>query len=198
MATLANRFHANLIVLACPLGETQPTFNISNAPDTAEPKMKTGSRFNATFPLALILILIAGLCLIPQGYARAAADNTTVAEINQQTRELLKSLKDYTVGQRDEAIQKTKAALDNLDNRINLLEADIVENWDNMDRAAREQSRVSMKALRDQRNQVAEWYGSMKSSSSGAWEQMKSGFSSAYSALHGAWQKAENEFSKSK
>lgn len=50
-----------------------------------------------------------------------------------------------------------------------------------------EQSRLTLKSLRDQRTQVAEWYGSLKSSSAGAWEQMKTGFSSANSALHDAW-----------
>lgn len=161
-------------------------------------KMKVGTTIPTVSRLASIMMLIAGICLVPYDYARAAADKTTVTEINQQAQELLTSLKDYTVDQRDEAIQKTKAVLDNLDNRINHLEAGIVGNWDKMDQAARKQSRLRLKALRDQRTRVAEWYGSLKSSSADAWKQMKTGFASAYTDLHDAWQKAEKEFSAHK
>ncbi len=153
----------------------------------------TGSRVLSH--LALVITLIVGLCFSAQASAQAADDKTTVAQISQQTQDLLKSLKAYSIEQRDEAMQKTKAALDNLDERIHQLETGIANNWDEMDAARREQSRLSLTAMRDQRVQVAEWYGSMKHSSAGAWGQMKTGFSSAYSALHDAWQKAEKEFS---
>jgi len=47
---------------------------------------------------------------------------------------------------------------------------------------------------RKQRNQVAEWYGSMETSSAGAWDHMRKGFSDAYKVLEDAREKAENEF----
>lgn len=159
--------------------------------------MKIGTRFDALSRLASIMMLVVGLCFISQVYAQTAGEKSTAAEINQQTQALLKSLKAYTVEQRDEAVQKTKEALDNLDNRINQLETDTANNWEKMSQAAREQSRHSLKSLRDQRIQVAEWYGSLKNSSVGAWDHMKTGFSSAYSALHDAWEEAEKEFSSS-
>ena len=122
-----------------------------------------------------ILILISGLWIIPQVQGLASTDNPSEAQIKQQTRDLLASLKAYSVDQRDEALQKTKSALDSLDKRINQLESKITGNWDKMDQAAREMSRLGLKALREQRTQVAEWYGSLKSSSAGAWNQMKIG-----------------------
>jgi hypothetical protein len=51
-----------------------------------------------------------------------------------------------------------------------------------------------MKALRRQRTGVAEWYGSLKTSSSDAWEHIKKGFSDAYESLSEAWEKPEKEF----
>jgi hypothetical protein len=51
-----------------------------------------------------------------------------------------------------------------------------------------------MKALRKQRTQVAQWYGSLEHSSLDAWGQMKKGFSAAYIDLHDAWEKSEQEF----
>jgi uncharacterized protein HemX len=163
--------------------------------DTQEQRMNTATESRVLSHLALIVTLIIGFCFSTQASAQAAGDKTTVAQISQQTQDLLKSLKAYSVEQRDEALQQAKAALDNLDERIDQLETGIVNDWDKMDAVRREQSRLSLKAMRDQRMHVAEWYGSLKQSSAGAWGQIKTGFSSAYSVLHDTWQKTEKEFS---
>ena len=141
-----------------------------------------------------MLLLIVGLGISSLGLAAGSDDDTSIKEIQQETRELLQALKSYTVEQRDEAIRKIKAAQENLDRRIEMLEQDIAQNWDKMDGATREKSRASLKALRQQRTEVAEYYGSLKTSSAAAWGHMKQGFSSAYRALHDAWEKAEEEF----
>ena len=64
-----------------------------------------------------------------------------------------------------------------------------------MNEATRKEACENLRALRKQRNQVAEWYGSMKTSSADAWDHMKKGFSDAYKALEDAWEKSEKEFS---
>jgi len=69
--------------------------------------------------------------------------------------------------------------LDKLDKRIDALEVHVDESWDKMDKDTRKKARDSLKALRKQRNQVAEWYGSLKSSTENAWEHMKQGSSYA-------------------
>jgi chromosome segregation ATPase len=138
-------------------------------------------------------MLIGILGIIPLCYAE-----TSIEEVKQETHDLIQTLNAYTVDQRDEAIHKTKAALVNLDKRIDELEASVDKSWDKMDKAAREKARASLKALRKQRTQVAEWYGSLKSSSGDAWEHMKKGFSDAYKALNEAWEKSEKEFGTNK
>jgi len=145
-----------------------------------------------------LLILILGLGLGTPVLASTPTNETTIKEINQQTKELLESLKKYTAEQRDEAMGKIKLALDKLDKRIEALETDIVNKWDVMDQVAREKAHASLRALHHQRTVVAEWYGSMKNSSVGAWGHMKQGFSSAYEALHDAWSKAEKEYTVDK
>lgn len=80
------------------------------------------------------------------------------------------------------------------DKRIDSLEARIDNNWDNMNKAAREKAHANLKALRKQRIKVAEWYGSLKSGSADVWEHMKKGFSDAYQALYDAWEKSEQAF----
>ena len=138
-----------------------------------------------------ILMLIAGLGMTPACYADTSSDETTISEIKKESRELIESLGAYSAERRDEAIEKAKAVLDIMDKRIDVLEQDVDDNWDKMDKAAREKARASLKALRKQRTEVAEWYGSLKSSSADAWERAKNGFSAAYMAFHAAWEKSE-------
>lgn len=147
------------------------------------------------------LMVIGLLGITPLSHAETSSDKTPVAEVKQEApdfRHYLETLNAYTVEQRDEVIHKTKAALDDQDKRIDALEASVDENWDKMDIAARENVRASLKALHKQRIKVAEWYGSLKSSTDDAWEHMKKGFSDAYRDLNDAWEKSEKEFGFSK
>ncbi|EIC22386.1 sll1863 family stress response protein [Thiorhodovibrio frisius] len=111
----------------------------------------------------------------------------SAAEVRQETQELLKDLQAYGAEQRDEAVAASQAALDKADQRIDAMQDWLDENWSDMSQAAREQARASMDALRARRTQVAESYGSMKTSSETAWESMKEGFVGAYQALGDAW-----------
>lgn len=145
--------------------------------------------------LYVIFVLLAG---VPTCYADSSSDKTTAKEVKKEMQDLLETLKSYTAEQRDEAAEKTKKALDKLDKRIDALESRIDKNWNTMTKTAREEARANMKALRKQRTQVAEWYGSMKNSSASAWEHMKKGFSDAYKELEEAWEKSEKEFESDK
>lgn len=121
---------------------------------------------------------------------------TSAEQVNKETQDLLESLKNYSAEQKDEAMKATKEGIDSLDKHIDQLQTQIEEDWDNMDQAAREKSRESLKSMQEQRVKLAEWYGSMKSSSADAWDHVKEGFSGAYDSLSDAWQKASEEFSK--
>jgi len=129
------------------------------------------------------VMLIGMLGITPPSHAEASRDKTSMDEIRQEAQD-----------QRDEAIHETKEALDNLDKRIDALESDVDKNWDKMNQAARENARESLKVLRKQRIQVAEWFGSLKNSVGDAWNHMEKGFSDAYTSLNKAWEKFEKEF----
>ena len=143
---------------------------------------------------ALMFTLIALYGIAPLCYAETARGKASIEEVKKETQDLIQAVKGYTADQRDEAIQKTKAALDNLDQRIDALETRIGTDWGKLDNAAREKARSSLRVLRKQRTQAAEWYGSLKNSSADAWGYIKKGFSDAYKALYDAWEKAEKEF----
>ena len=147
---------------------------------------------NAKRGMAMLFIAVLGttsLC-----YAGPSSDNGSIGEVKREARDFIHALKAYSADQRDEALRKAKAALDDLDQRIDVLERRIDDNWDKMDKAARRHARDSMDALRKRRTQVAEWYGSLKNSSVDAWGHMKKGFSDAYKSLYDAWEKSEKEF----
>lgn len=148
--------------------------------------------------LTFLLMLITMLGIAPLCYADKSGEKTSIEDVRQETRELIQALKSYSADQRDEAIRQSKSALENLDRRIDALETRVDNNWDKMNKAARENARNSLKEVRKQRTKVAEWYGSLKSSSEDAWAHMKKGFSDAYNALYDAWEKSEKEFSAAK
>jgi hypothetical protein len=134
------------------------------------------------------------LCITPLSYAtEQESAKPSAAEVRQKLTDAAETIKNYSADKRDEAAKKAKAALDALDARIDTLEGEIDKNWEKMDKLAREQARGTLSALRKQRLKVAEWYGGLKGSSAGAWEDMKKGFSDAYQSLQHAWEKAERE-----
>ncbi|WP_339138038.1 MAG: hypothetical protein WGN25_07515 [Candidatus Electrothrix sp. GW3-4] len=140
------------------------------------------------------LILIGILAVVPLCFAQTENSNTSIEEVKKETQDLLKTIGSYTADKKEEALEKTKEGLIKLDKRINALEKSVDKNWDTMSKAARKKSRENLRDLRTQRNQVAEWYGSMKTSSADAWDHIKKGFSDAYKALEDAWEKSEKEF----
>ena len=128
------------------------------------------------------------------GYCEKSHDKTSIEEVKQETEDLIEALKGYTAEQQDKAIQKIQMALVKLDKRIDEQEARIDREWDKMNKSAREKARAKLKELHKKRVKVAEWYGSLRTSSIKAWEHMKKGFSDAYKDLYDAWEKSEKEF----
>lgn len=141
----------------------------------------------------VLLLLLTGSIIGTTCLASTDGENGSTEEIRQETTDLLAALKNYTASQRDEAIKKIKIALDNLDRRIETMEREIAENWNEMDQAAREKLQASLQALREQRILVAEYYGSLKSGSAAAWDHIKQGFTGAYRALHEALEKTQKQ-----
>ena len=100
-----------------------------------------------------IFMMVGMLGITQLCYAEISTDKNSIEEVKQETQDLLQTLNAYTVDQREEAIRKTKTALDNLDKRIDALQRRVDESWDQMDTATREKARDSLKALRKKRTQ---------------------------------------------
>ena len=147
---------------------------------------------SATAKLVFVIMLFFVLGSIVSA-AQPAAEKTTAKEVNEKAAEAIRAINGYTADQRDEAIKRAKEVLADLDVRIDRLESQVSQKWDQMDQAARRQARSTLAALRKQRNELAEWYGGLKYSSAEAWGQVKNGFLNSYEALSKAFGKAESE-----
>ena len=148
--------------------------------------------------LILSVIVIVALGISPIVGAQASSQKTTIEDVQKETQKLLNTIKDYSADQRDDAVRDIQGALESVDNRINALEDRVDQRWDKMTKPAREATRANLRALRKQRNQIAEWYGAMKNSSDNAWDHVTQGFSNAYQDLSKSWEKAEQEFEDGK
>jgi hypothetical protein len=150
------------------------------------------------YRISLVFILASLLSVAPVCFAATSTDKMTQKEMKQEVSEAAQAIKDYSVDQKDEAIKKVKALIDALDSRIESIKTSLDKKWDKMDQSARIKARATLRDIEKQRNLVAEWYGGLKHSSSGAWDQMKKGFSDSYTALRDSWKKAEKEFTGGK
>lgn len=142
------------------------------------------------------------LMLLPLAAATAQEATTegqsgSFEDVSREASELLTSLESYGADQRDEALEASREVLDKVDAQIDAMAESMAKNWNDMDAAAREESREAMESLRKQRTELAEWYGGMKHSSAGAWDEMKAGFSGAWDSLSEAWGRAAAEFEES-
>jgi hypothetical protein len=151
-------------------------------------KTKTPSKANLVF-ITAVFFAIASVSFA----AQTPADKTTTKEVKEKVVEAAEAIKNYSADQRDEAVKKAKAALDDLDVRIDRMESQLDKKWNQMDQAARRKATATLTALRKQRNEVAEWYGGLKHGASDAWEDVKKGFLKSYQELRDAFDKAQSE-----
>ena len=153
--------------------------------------MKTRSINN----LVKVIIASAGIIMASTAFAaQATPPNTTAQDVEKKVTDAVAAIKTYAIDQRDEALQKAKIVLDDIDARINDLESRLSQKWDQMDQAARQKAASHLAALRKDRNKVAEWYGGLKHGSSQAWEDVKTGFSKSSQDLQDAFKKAYDDF----
>ncbi|MEC9491134.1 hypothetical protein [Flexistipes sp.] len=144
--------------------------------------------------LILTIVAVMTLCFMSTAQAQSGNGTVTAQDVKKETKELINSLQQYTFNQRDQALKEVDQALKKLDERIDELQSSIDNNWDKMTQAVRKKAKSNLKALRQQRNELAEWYGSLKNSSADAWGEMKKGFSDAYQSMSNAWEKAKQEY----
>ena len=156
--------------------------------------MKSARHRAPTCILACSLLLGPGAAVAASPGAEDASPDTDLSEVQREWAETVEALKSYSATQRDAAVSKAQQTLQAMDRRIEQLEARTGQQWDKLSHSAREARQATLRTLRAQRNQAAEWYGAMKHSSASAWGSVKQGFIDSYGALSDSFAKAWNEF----
>ncbi len=153
--------------------------------------MPAGRRLVAAVLLAMAPLVAS----LPAHAAQSAASaKVDLQQVQKESAQALEAMKKYTAAQRKEALANGKELLDAMDNRIDRLEVRTQNEWDQLSQAARQQRMVAMRALRDQRDDVAQWYGGIRHGSAGAWDEVKQGFVDAYGTLSRSFGDAVAQF----
>ena len=137
---------------------------------------------------------VAFLASAAPALATESSDATSREKMNQEVSEAVEAIKSYSIEQKDAALKDAREMMDKLDARMEELEDSMQDNWAELSESARAKTNESLRALRKQRNELSEWYGSLAQSSEEAWEDVKDGFSQAYAVVRENWQDAKEEF----
>ena len=133
----------------------------------------------------------------PNRDKQTAADAADTKAMKKEWSEAVETLKNYSVNQRDKALTHAEKTLASMDRRVEQLQARAESEWHTLSNNVREQREATLRNLRRERNQLAEWYGGMKHSSDEAWDEVKQGFINAYGALSTSFSNARSEFNQS-
>jgi hypothetical protein len=139
-------------------------------------------------------VLMTSALLVTPVYAEPAAKDVDQQDVQADWSAAVESLKSYSVGQRDAAVEKAGETLADMDRSIEELEQRTAEEWAGLSDEARVARRKAIRELTARRNELAEWYGGMKYSSAQAWGEMQKGFAEAYKILQESWEDALEEF----
>lgn len=112
--------------------------------------------------------------------AAAAADPEARREaVRNRIREMGESVGSADGSSRSVLADKARAGLNEIDDEMARLEDWSRDRWSSMSEAAREAYRQSMARLRESRQDLSEWLGSVRHGSGESWDEVKQGFGAA-------------------
>ena len=149
--------------------------------------MNTYVRKYVRLVLISMVPVISGL-LITLPLAHASGD-----KVKGEVKEAAAAIGEYSIEQKDAAVAKAKEMMKKIDGQIDSWEGRMHGNWAEMKQSSRDNYEKSLKNIRRQRNELSEWYGSMKQSSKEAWGDVKQGFANAYDSLANSYHDSEKE-----
>jgi len=139
--------------------------------------------FRMLYPVLLVIFF----------FSFSALAETTQKETKEDVAEAVAAIGKYSDAQKDAALAKAKELMASFDEQVEAWEGTMDEKWMAMKESSREKYRQSVKQLQQQRNELSEWYGSMKYSSDKAWIEVKEGFAETYSNAVDAFNASKEE-----
>jgi hypothetical protein len=116
----------------------------------------------------------------------------TTGRTSQESRRCRQGDGSFTIAQHKPDHQSAQTALADADARMRRMERKI-DGWED-GRGARKKARATLSALHKERDELAEWYGGLKHSSTDAWDEVKGGFVKSYETLKESFAKAAKEY----
>lgn len=154
-------------------------------------RKKSRSMFLPLLVAVLVFSPVSILCADEQTHHDGHKE---MAEVSKDVDDTLLAIKNYSIDKKDEVMAKAGDILDKMDAKIDKLEKQSSEQWQDMSEVSREKTRQALHELRKKRNDIAEWYGGMKHGSTEAWGEMKKGFVESYHSLQQAFDNASKKF----
>lgn len=124
-------------------------------------------------------------------FSQVQAEDKADQTVGQQIDSALSAVKEFTVDNKDKAVETMALALTRLDERIDVLEEKIQKKWNTMDDKTQKEARQSLDMLREKRASMANWIAEMKASGSKTWDNMKNGISDAFHAFQNSEEETE-------
>lgn len=145
-----------------------------------------------------VALLATSLAVSMPAYAQDASETEmteriTPDEVQAEISEAFAKISDYTVEQRDEALEATRANMKRIDAEFEMLENRARENWADTSQAARDRMSKALQTLRERRNRLSEMYGAMSQGTGSVWDELVSGVGRAWEELEPAWDDAVSE-----
>ncbi len=156
--------------------------------------LKRQNRRVLCWSIFLTLLTVFHGSSLPAAEQMHEEEKKEINEVRKEANDTLRAIKNYSIDKKDEVMAEARDILDKMDVKIDKLERQSSEKWQDMSEASREKSQQALRELRQKRNEIAEWYGGMKQSSSEAWDEMKKGFIKSYQSLQKAYDKASEKF----
>jgi len=148
-----------------------------------------------TLPAVIFGVILTALWIAaPVSCANRSSPEKPSEDVEREAEEAAEAIRDYSIEERDEALQQGREALDDVDSRIRSLRGRISEQWDEMEPEARSQARETLKALQRQRSELARWLDELRTSSAGAWGEVKRGFVRSYEDLRRSFERAAKKY----
>ena len=140
-----------------------------------------------------VTMLVLGTTLSLFTFAGSAhSADTNIAE---EWQEFVDELAEYSVQQRDQAVDFGKQQLEKMDNNIAALEQDMSTGITGLKQESQQQRKEMLKAIKQNRKDLVTWMEKMKSSGEASWDEITDGFSDAYKKLANSLENARQTLS---
>lgn len=141
---------------------------------------------------AVVAVMTLGAPAVSAGTGSGSGmqEEVTMDKVQMKISKAFDAIANYSVDQRDEAVESISETLDEVDREIDLLEARARNKWADMSEETREQTSDALVQVRKQRNALGEKFGALQEGADSAWNDLKIGIADAWDSLKSAWQDA--------